>query len=383
MVKSDRPSVLITGGAGFIGRATGDLLVKNGWHVIALDILDPQVHEEAPILPQGVELVRGDVRDRTLLATLLGRVDSVLHLAARTGVGQSMYAIGDYVDTNVGGTAVLLDELVTAKHGIKKLVVASSRAVYGEGAALCANCGTCYPKVRGVGQLDSAEWDLKCEKCKRTVEAIPTAEDKPMMPACIYAISKRDQEELCLCVGKAHQIETVALRYFNVYGAGQPSSNPYTGIIPVFAAQVLSGRAAEVYEDGEPLRDFVHVDDVARANVLALENRYGRSFVANVGSAEPISILQAARVVSKALGGVHTPKISGKYRVGDIRQCYADLTFTRSMMGFEPKINFAQGISSMFDQLRSEFRGDFSGKAASELAAHGLSGTAVPERQHL
>jgi len=373
---ANRSTVLITGGAGFIGRATSRILVDHGWRVVALDILDKQVHGDTPpVIPDGVELIRADVRDRNILSDLLREADAVLHLAARTGVGQSMYAIADYVDTNVGGTAALLETLVAGKHRVRKLVVASSRAIYGEGVYLCSACGPVFPAVRSREQLVAADWEVACSHCGSETISIATPENKPAAPGSVYAITKRDQEELCLCIGEAYGIETYALRYFNVYGPGQPLSNPYTGVIPVFASHVLSGRAAEVYEDGKPLRDFVHVEDVARANVLALEATSGGSGAMNIGSAEPLSIFQAAETVTRALGGDRTPQVNGKYRIGDIRQCYGDISVARNSLGFEPTITFSEGILGMAGWLREQYRGDFSGQATSELAAHGLLGT--------
>lgn len=373
-------TALITGGAGFIGRATSKQLIDRGWRVIALDLLDPQVHGAcAPEIPAGVELVVGDVRNRQLLSDLLADSDAVLHLAARTGVGQSMYAVSDYVDTNVGGTATLLETLLAGKHSVRRLVVASSRAVYGEGAFQCINCGPQFPPVRPRDQLEAGSWDILCAHCGLTATPIPTSESKPLAPGSVYAITKRDQEEMCLCIGQAYGIETVALRYFNVYGAGQPLSNPYTGVIPVFATHVLSGRAAEVYEDGAPVRDFVHVTDVANANVLALEAESGAGAALNIGSAEPLTILQAAETVTHVLGGSLSPVISGKYRVGDIRQCYGDVSAARQTLGYEPTIKFSEGIESMAEWLRAQYQGDFTDLAMNELAAHGLLGTGAAE----
>jgi dTDP-L-rhamnose 4-epimerase len=370
--------ILITGGAGFIGRATTAHLVQCGWHVIALDNLDPQIHGTArPIMPEGAELVLGDVRDKVLITALIGEVDAVMHLAARTGVGQSMYALADYVATNTGGTASLLEALIQGAHHVQKLVVASSRAIYGEGAYRCDECGLVSPNLRLREQLDAGLWEVLCPNCSVQVRPVPTAENKILMPGSVYAITKRDQEEMCLCVGQAYGIETIALRYFNVYGAGQSPSNPYTGVIPAFATHVLSGRAAEVYEDGSPLRDFVHVEDVARANVLALNTSHDVAVPLNIGSAEPVSIFQAAATVTCALGGKYAPQMSGRFRVGDVRHCYADIARAQRILGYEPSIMFEEGIRGMVDWLRSQYRGDFSAQAASELAAHGLLGTAV------
>lgn len=370
--------VLITGGAGFIGRATAPLLVERGWQVEVIDVLDPQIHgDTVPSLAPGVRLTRGDVRDRGLLRDVLPQVDVVLHLAARTGVGQSMYDIHSYVETNTAGTAVLLEELAQSKPRLRRLVVASSRAVYGEGAYRCPTCGPVFPPVRRRDQLEKAQWEVTCPACRSTVEHAPTVEAKPTAPGSVYAITKRDQEELCLVLGGAYGIETLALRYFNVYGAGQPLSNPYTGVIPAFASRVLGGSATPVYEDGLPLRDFVHVHDIAVANVLAVEADGLTGLALNIGLGEPVSILGAAETVTRVLGGTARPVMTGQYRVGDIRHCYAGISLARRVLGYSPAISFDEGIASMAGWLREQFRGDFTAKAADELAARGLLGKAA------
>jgi len=371
---SDR-TVLITGGAGFIARATTPRLLARGWHVVALDSLDPQVHgDEPPDLHPAVEFHRGDVLDPNTLGPLLARADAVLHLAAQTGVGQSMYQVVGYTRANVLGTAAVLEYLANAPHRVRRLVVASSRALYGEGAYQCPTCGPVSPPVRGRAQLEAGEWEVRCPACRAEVAPVPTAESKTQAPGSVYAITKRDQEELCHCVAAAYGIESVALRYFNVYGPGQPPSNPYTGVIPALASRVLSGQPAEVYEDGAPLRDFVHVEDVAQANVLALEAEGAAGLTANIGLGEPISIYQAAVAVTEALHGGEAPRISGRYRVGDIRHCYADLTHARERLGYRPAVSFVAGVRGMAGWLREQFREDLSARAAEELAARGLSG---------
>lgn len=368
--------VLITGGAGFIGRATAAQLIPRGWSVTLLDLLDPQVHgDAAPDLPEGARLVLGDVRDVPLLTSLVREADAVLHLAARTGVGQSMYALRDYADTNVMGTAALLE--VVAQNPVRKLVVASSRAVYGEGAYQCPACGPVSPRFRDRARLEAGQWETLCPRCDRPAAHVPTPEDKPMRPGSIYAVTKRDQEESCLCVGEAYGIPTLALRYFNVYGPGQPLANPYTGLIPALAGRVLSGGAPEVYEDGAPLRDFVHVEDVAAANVRALESDDLGGAALNIGSGEAVSILQAAQVVREVLQGTEAPVVSGRFRVGDVRHCYADTRLARERLGFEARITFREGVGGMAGWLREQYRGDPSATAAQELQARGLLGKAA------
>jgi dTDP-L-rhamnose 4-epimerase len=367
--------VLITGGAGFIGRATADLLLSQGWRVVVLDNLDPQVHSDGrPDLPRGVRFVEGDVRNADLLLNLLHEVHAVLHLAARTGVGQSMYAVTEYVNTNCGGTAVLLDTLSRREHRVHKLVVASSRAIYGEGSYQCAHCGLVEPPFRSKKQLEAGQWEVTCVTCGELLEHRATVEEKRSSPGSVYAVTKRGQEELCLCMGGAYGIETLSLRYFNVYGAGQPLHNPYTGVIPAFSAQVLGRGVAEVYEDGQALRDFVHVSDVARANVLALGAEGVTGLALNVGASAPISILDAARAVTRVLGSREMPHVSGRFRVGDVRHCYADVSKAHNLLGYSARVTFDQGIEGMADWLRSSYRGDFSQDAAVELQSRGLMG---------
>jgi dTDP-L-rhamnose 4-epimerase len=369
--------VLITGGAGFIGRATTRQLVPRGWDVTLLDLLDPQVHGSvSPEVPDGARLIRGDVRDLDVLAPLVREADAVLHLAARTGVGQSMYAVRDYVDTNCLGTAALLEVLASGGNEVRKLVVASSRAVYGEGAFACCECGPVSPRFRVREQLEAGDWEARCPICGRSAAHVPTREDKPQMPGSIYAVTKRDQEEACLCIGEAYGIATVALRYFNVYGLGQAPNNPYTGLIPALASRVLTGAGADVYEDGAPLRDFVHVEDVATANVLALESDEA-SGALNIGSGQPVSNMQAAEVVTGVLGGPEPPRVSGRFRVGDVRHCYADTTLARERLGFTAAISFEQGVRAMADWLREQHQGDPGERAARELQQHGLLGQAA------
>jgi dTDP-L-rhamnose 4-epimerase len=282
--------------------------------------------------------------------------------------------MASYVETNVSGTAVLLEAIARKKHRVRRLVVASSRAVYGEGAYSCPVCGVVAPAFRSRNRLEAAQWDVECPRCLSTVTHMATSEGKPLAPGSVYAITKRDQEELCLCIGAAYGIETLALRYFNVYGAGQPLDNPYTGLIPAFAARVLSGQAAEVYEDGAPLRDFVHIEDVAWANVLALEADGVSGHSLNIGSGAPVSIWEAAESVTHNLDGSLPPLITGRYRLGDVRHCYADISLARETLGYRPSISFDKGIRGMREWLRRHFRGDFSRVAMRKMDELGLAG---------
>lgn len=368
--------VLVTGGAGFIGRRLVKALLSNSHTVRVLDNLTAQVHGENPdprrILPEDVEFIYGDVRNADILRRALEDVEIVFHFAAQTGVGQSMYKIKEYIDCNVGGTAQLLDILAAERGSVKRIVLASSRAVYGEGKSLCPLCGPVYPDLRKEEQLAAGEWEVKCPSCGHTAEPMPTDEDKPLRPGSVYAISKRDQEELCICVGRAYNIPVVALRFFNVYGAGQSLINPYTGIISIFASRIKNGEPPLIYEDGLESRDFVHVDDVVQACMLAMTNENADYQIVNVGSGTALSIIDAARVMIRVMGASVEPQVIGKYRVGDIRHCYADLKKARKLLGYKPKVSFEDGIREFINWAMSEESEDLLAAATSELEQRGL-----------
>jgi len=368
--------ILITGGAGFIGSHLVDALVTDKHHVVVFDNLDPQVHGQGKRVPayfnRAAEFVLGDVRDKALLSMVVADVDVVYHLAAATGVGQSEYEISHYVSVNVTGTANLLEALVTSGRNLKQFVLASSRAVYGEGKYQCIRCGPVFPKPRSIEQLERGEWEVACPKCGQWVRAVATDEDKPLQPDSIYAISKRTQEELCLHVGKAYGIPVVVLRFFNVYGPRQALSNPYTGILSVFSARLLNGKSIEIYEDGAESRDFVHVRDAVQACVLALHRHEACGQIINVGTGVATSILEIGRLLMSKLGVEAPPLIPGKFRVGDIRHCYADLTKATKVLGFSPQITLADGIDNLLAWVREQTPQDLSWQAERELIAKGL-----------
>lgn len=360
--------VLVTGGLGFIGGHTTELLTKEGYAVVVLDNLEPQVHGDKPPACEA-EFVKGDVRDRELLAELVKEVDAVIHLAAAVGVGQSMYQVEKYVDYNTRGTATLLDVLINEENKVKKLVVASSMSIYGEGKYLCESCGVVYPPLREEKQLIRQEWEPKCPSCGKTVESLPTDEEKPLMPTSIYAQTKRHQEEMCLLVGKTYGIPTVALRYFNVYGPGQSLRNPYTGVCAIFSTRILNNKPPYIFEDGLQTRDFVHVKDVATANLLALERSGGDYQAINIGSGKPISILELAQTLIQLYGSSLKPYVSGRYRKGDIRHCYADISRARSKLGYDPKISVKEGLADLVEwaKLHKWDAEDLFDKALQEL----------------
>jgi dTDP-L-rhamnose 4-epimerase len=371
--------VLVTGGAGFIGSHLVDALLEQGHAVRVYDNLEPQVHgglrergEWPAYLNPEAECILGDVRDRDFLSRALQGVHVVVHLAARVGVGQSMYEIEPYTDTNVRGTAVLLDLLANTDHQIDKLLVASSMSVYGEGMYKCTVCGIVYPQLRDGRQLQAREWEMRCPKCGEGVAPLPTDEDKPLFPTSVYAIGKRDQEEMCLSVGRAYNLPTVALRFFNVYGPRQALSNPYTGVVAIFGSRLLNGKPPLIFEDGEQVRDFTHISDIVQACLLAMEGDKADYQAINVGTGRPTSILQVAEALIAHLGVEVEPEIVDKFRAGDIRHCFAD-TARAERLGFQPQTAFAEGIGETVEWVRAQVAADRVDAAREELERRGLT----------
>jgi dTDP-L-rhamnose 4-epimerase len=327
--------VLITGGAGFLGSHLADELLANGYAVRALDNLTPQVHGESAGRPDyldpEVELIEGDVRDRDAVRKALAGVDAVFHFAAAVGVGQSMYQVGHYTSVNNLGTAVLLEALI--ERPVQKLVVASSMSLYGEGLYRTA-AGEGYSGAeRSVEALRRGAWEPRAADGGELLP-VPTPETKAPAIASVYALSKLDQERLCLVIGRAYNIPTTALRFFNAYGPRQALSNPYTGVLAIFASRLLNGNAPAVFEDGNQQRDFVSAYDIARACRLALVSEAADGEVFNIGSGHAYTVRDVAQRVARALGrGDVRPQITGKYRVGDIRHCFADITKARTRLG--------------------------------------------------
>jgi dTDP-L-rhamnose 4-epimerase len=371
-----KPLVFVTGGAGFIGSHIVELLLERGYRVRVYDKLVEQVHGEAAApryVPPDAEFVQADMRDSDALRRALDGVSLVLHQAAEVGVGQSMYEIVRYVDANTGGTAVLLELLANEPHTVEKIVVASSMSIYGEGAYHCGEHGEVHPRLREDAQLAARDWDVRCPLCGAPADPLPTREDKPLFPTSIYAISKLDQELMCLSVGAAYSIPVVALRYFNTYGQRQAISNPYTGVAAIFSGRLLNGNPPLIFEDGEQRRDFVHVTDIARANILALESDRANGQVLNIGTGRPSSVLDVAETLARLLGLEIAPEVVAKYRAGDIRHCYADISRARELLGFEPRVAFEDGMAGLVEWLADQEAVDRVGVAAAELEQRGLA----------
>lgn len=368
------PRTLITGGAGFIGSHLADLLLTHGHEVRILDSLSSQVHgadgARPSYLAKDVELVHGDVRDADLVERVLEGVDAVVHLAAAVGVGQSMYQIADYVGTNDLGTAVLLEGLL--KKPVGRLVVASSMSIYGEGLARTAAGQLLEPGERSLQALKRGRWEVEGPNGE-PLEPVPTPETKQPALSSVYALNKYNQERICLIFGRAYGIPTTALRFFNVYGTRQALSNPYTGVLAIFGARLLNGRAPMIFEDGRQKRDFVHVRDVARACLAALERPEAAGMALNVGSGVGRTVEEVARDLAHAFGRPDLqPRITGQYRAGDIRHCFADVSRAREHLGLSASERFDDGLAELAEWLAGEVAVDRVDQATDELARRGL-----------
>jgi dTDP-L-rhamnose 4-epimerase len=361
-------TVLITGGAGFIGSHVCDALLEREYRVRILDSLVEQVHgavERPPYLPEDVELIVGDVRERALVREALDGADAVIHFAARVGVGQSMYELDEYVSANTHGTAVLLEAMLDKP--VEKLLVASSMSIYGEGR---------YEPVEAVERrredLEARRWE-PVGPHGEPVEPRPTPEDEACANSSVYALTKYDQERLCLVYGAAYEVPTVALRFFNVYGPRQALSNPYTGVLAIFASRLMNRRRPLVYEDGEQRRDFVNVRDVANACVLALERDGADGLAVNIGSGRSVTVNEIAAALARVLRIDLEPEVTGTFRAGDIRHCFADISRARDLLGFRPQVELEDGLRELAAWLETQTAEDRVDDAAAELASRGLA----------
>jgi dTDP-L-rhamnose 4-epimerase len=380
MTSTDK-KVLITGGLGSIGLQLGQELISQGYDVVLLDNLSPQVHgvisqiDSSTLNSSKTQVIRGDIKDTSLLESLLTQVSAIIHLAAETGTGQSMYQIAHYNEVNTQGTAILLDILANKKHFVNKVILASSRSIYGEGAYRNEQTGQVeYPEARSAEALSSQQWE-PLSSSGRPLSVIATPENSPPHPASIYAATKYAQEDLVRIACSALNMPYTILRFQNVYGDGQSLNNPYTGILSIFSTRIRKGLALPIFEDGKESRDFVHVRDVARATKLSLGNDQAHNQVFNVGSGIPTSILEIARKLNAAFNGSSEIQATGQYRLGDIRHCYADLNRINQQLKYEPEVSLEQGLSEFSQWVLSQpLPEDGLEQANQELAARNLMG---------
>lgn len=338
---------MITGGAGFIGSNLSLRLIKEGFSVTVVDSLTEQIHGKNSytynLIKDKVTFILGDIREKGVWERALEGVSTVVHLAAETGTGQSMYEVEKYVSVNSVGTSILLDMVTSKKYKIKKIVLASSRAVYGEGKYFCSEHGTVFPKTRELQDLDSGDYNCKCPTCNFKVEYLPTDEDAQINPVSIYGVTKYNQEQLLSIISKPLGIDTFILRFQNVYGPGQSLKNPYTGILSIFSSLLLNKQRINIFEDGEESRDFVYIDDVVDAITLCIKsNLMGGVF--NVGSGVPITVNEVVKQLEISYNINADKRITGNFRVGDIRHNVADISKIINQLNFNPKMSFIEGI---------------------------------------
>lgn len=374
-------NILITGGAGFIGSNLALKLLSKGYNITVLDNLSLQIHGENPELDSPlyksiigkVKFIKGSVTNSSDWSLAIQNQDAIIHLAAETGTGQSMYSIQKYVDVNINGTAILLDLLTNSKHTVKKVVIASSRAIYGEGKYHCNEHGIVFPSARIEEDMFKGDFECKCPVCNGRVDQLPTCENSKIHPTSIYGLTKQNQEQMVLTIGKSLNIPVVAFRYQNVYGPGQSLSNPYTGILSIFSTQIKNGNDINIFEDGKESRDFVYIDDVIDATMLGLEKDEANYNVFNVGANKPIDVITVAETLKKAYKSDIQIKISGNYRLGDIRHNYADLNYIKSTLGFSPKWSFEKGIGIFAEWVNNQkVQQDNYEKSISEMKEKGL-----------
>jgi dTDP-L-rhamnose 4-epimerase len=366
--------ILVTGGAGFIGSHLVDELIKRGYEVIVYDNLDAQVHTNG--IPDYINLkaryIFEDIRKKQELKKLIKEVDYIFHFSAKVGVGQSQYQIKEYVDVNITGTANLLDILVNTKHNAKKLIVASSMSIYGEGLYKCEKCGNVKPELRNFKEEKIDDWEPKCPFCNGNIIPVPTPETHQIIPNSIYAITKKEQEEMSLLIGKTYNIPVVSLRFFNVYGPRQSLSNPYTGVCAIFLSRIKNDKPPVIFEDGLQTRDFIWVGDIVKACILSMEKESANYEIFNVGSGKPISIVEIANLLIRLLGKDLKPEITYKFRKGDVRHCYADISKIKEKIGFEPETTLEEGLKKLIEWAKGTKAIDKFEKAHKELKKKGL-----------
>lgn len=373
--------ILVTGGAGFIGSNVILKLIEKGYKVTVLDNLSKQIHGDNPEVtsPQylsikdKVKFIKGSVANRQDWIKALEGQEAVIHLAAETGTGQSMYEIEKYVDTNIRGTALLLDILTNTKHNVKRVLVAESRAIYGEGKYHCGNCGDVYPMDRKDEDMSKGDFECHCPICGGKVTLVGTTEDSAIRPSSVYGISKQVQGQLVHLVCPTIGVESVSFRYQNVYGPGQSLSNPYTGILSIFSTRIKNHNGINIFEDGKETRDFVYIDDVVDATILGLEVSEANRHVFNIGTGVATDVLTVAKTLCEKYGIDVPITISGNYRLGDIRHNFADITLARQILGFEPQWSFLDGIEQFTNWVnKQEIQNDKYEASIEEMKKKGL-----------
>jgi len=367
--------ILVTGGAGFIGSHLVDALTQRGHEVVIYDNLDEQVHpggSPPPFLNRAARFEKGDVRDYARLQQVMDGVEVIFHEAGAVGVGQSQYEVAKYIGVNSLGTANLLDILVNRKHSVRKLIVAASMSSYGEGVYSCLNCGPVRPALRPLEQMQQGNWEPLCPVCRAALTPLPIREEALLNCNSIYSLSKKDQEEMCFLIGRTYGIPVVSLRYFNVYGPRQSLSNPYTGVAAIFLSRILNDRPPVIYEDGMQTRDFIHVEDVVRANLLAMDKPEANGQALNVGTGRPVTVREVAETLAEASGKDLQPEITQQFRKGDVRHCFADLKKITRVLGFSPQVSFRAGIRDLVSWSCTVDARDRFESAREELVARGL-----------
>jgi len=352
-------NILITGGAGFIGSRLCEKLFDQGNNITVLDNLSEQIHGNGESflfnkIKDKCTFIKGDVRDKNDWAHAIKNQEIIIHLAAETGTGQSMYEVEKYTNVNVIGTSHMLEILANSNHNVKKIIVASSRSIYGEGKYNCKTHGVQYPSKRKEEDMKKGEFNPKCSMCNSTLNLLPTDEQSKIHPSSIYGINKQQQEQMVMLMGESLSIAPVAFRYQNVYGPGQSLSNPYTGILSVFSTRILNGNNLDIYEDGEETRDFVYIEDAVDATILGIEKEEANGHIFNVGSGVSTSVLDVANTLKRLYNSEINITVSGKFRLGDIRHNFADLSKSKDILGFTPKYNFERGITEFVNWVKTQ-----------------------------
>jgi len=368
-------NILVTGGAGFIGSFLVDELIKQRHKVTVYDNLDPQVHigsKKPYYLNKKAEFIKGDVCDYNKLKKIVLDKEIIFHFAEKVGVGQSQYEIKRYVDVNIGGTSNLLDIISNNQTKLKKLIVAGSMSSYGEGMYKCVKCGLIKPDLRTEEQMSKNLWELYCPKCSRKISPVPTSESATQNCNSIYAITKKVQEEMTMIIGKAYKIPVVVLRFFNVYGPRQSLSNPYTGVCAIFMSRIKNNNSPVIFEDGLQTRDFIYVTDIVKACILVMNSEKANYEIFNVGTGIPVTILEISKILAKLYGKKILPEVTNRFRKGDVRHCYADISKIKKVVGFRPEIRFNEGMKLLVDWAKSVDAIDMYDKAENELKKRNL-----------